>query len=410
MIKNFYAPPQASPILGPGPSSSSASPAHAPRAQPSQARPSPRKRKLQPRSDPFVLDSSDDEPLAAATASARPPLPQPTHAPSPPVAAYSGEHAPMEVDSDARLSSDQPVSPVISNSSLLLSPRPWKGKGREIVDSEAPVSPKEESVPSDADSVADLPQLGQSASHDGGHATDPVVRSRRSTQYQGSFAPVKKRRTRTAAKSSGVRPAAAPGAPAVEPEESVPVEWITVPPFVSRDHEVTDEQKVAFYRRQASLLPSERMIVGPVFRGEFDEDLHTYILHYEEAQKLINTDNPNPENRVDRSAYTLQFQRMVTEADQAELHKPGQLRICPRDGDVVNRSPPFEFIYTNRVVYTGNFLPVQPNGCGCIGDCADPRNLEGCACRARQTLASKSRRGGEVRAGWTGFAYDSEGM
>lgn len=73
-------------------------------------------------------------------------------------------------------------------------------------------------------------------------------------------------------------------------------------------------------------------------------------------------------------------------------------------------SPEFELCYTNRVIYAEGIVPDQAPGCGCIGDCGNPENRAGCACRKRQIAASTTRKGGAPRSGHQDFAYDANGI
>jgi hypothetical protein len=71
-------------------------------------------------------------------------------------------------------------------------------------------------------------------------------------------------------------------------------------------------------------------------------------------------------------------------------------------------SPPFEFRYTNRIIYADGIVPVQSPGCGCDGDCDAPENKGSCACLKRQIEASRKRLG-DVRSGNLDFAWRADG-
>lgn len=78
-------------------------------------------------------------------------------------------------------------------------------------------------------------------------------------------------------------------------------------------------------------------------------------------------------------------------------------------------TPPFEFFYTNRVVYSENLpLPHQSPGCDCNGVCSNAADST-CACRKRQIKAStfiEAIHGDkhEPRSNNRGFSYTEDGL
>lgn len=181
---------------------------------------------------------------------------------------------------------------------------------------------------------------------------------------------------------------------------------IVLPPWVGEDHLFNKERKEAVVSTQAKLAPNERSLCGPKLPGEFveDEELLNYIHVYEDSQIRLGT------AKFSRLPYTRMFQEMVMDANRKELNGSGRIRVIPQPANLIHRSPPFEFHYTNRTIYAGDFLPVKPEGCGCVGNCADPANFAGCACRKRQEVANQTRKYGTKRSRRSDFAYNEEGM
>lgn len=100
------------------------------------------------------------------------------------------------------------------------------------------------------------------------------------------------------------------------------------------------------------------------------------------------------------------FQSMIDEV-LAHNRGTGTVTICANpDGPY---SPPFEFNWTDRVIYPPSILPVPPPSCYCIGACSNALNST-CACWHRQTEMSRTRYMGVERSNLKGFAYDSRGL
>lgn len=86
----------------------------------------------------------------------------------------------------------------------------------------------------------------------------------------------------------------------------------------------------------------------------------------------------------------------------------GTVTVCSRPEGPF--SPPFEFVYTNRVVYPPSVLPVPSPSCNCIGACSNALDSP-CACRKHQTeIMSRTRYMGVERSDIKGFAYDRNGI
>lgn len=167
-----------------------------------------------------------------------------------------------------------------------------------------------------------------------------------------------------------------------------------------------------FKLEQQLLPPHQRQIGGPTY-DLYDEFPRFLQEHVQRSEKLWRKAHPDGASPL-RNGYKTLYEHMVYEANSKEFPRDLQpsIRICPLESAKPTdwSSPPFEICYTNRVVYVDGILPKQAPGCGCIGDCGDPRNRGGCACRKRQIMASKRRAGGAVRSEHQDFAYDSNGI
>jgi hypothetical protein len=123
--------------------------------------------------------------------------------------------------------------------------------------------------------------------------------------------------------------------------------------------------------------------------------------------------HPNGEPPL-RDQYKTLYEQMIFDANRKEfpLGEQPSIRVIPMANAKPTdySSPEFEICYTNRVIYADGIVPDQAPGCGCKGDCGNPENRAGCACRKRQILASKTRKGGYTRSGIQDFAYDANGI
>ncbi|KAI5474193.1 histone-lysine N-methyltransferase, partial [Pseudohyphozyma bogoriensis] len=158
-----------------------------------------------------------------------------------------------------------------------------------------------------------------------------------------------------------------------------------------------------------------RKIAGPTFPPDFPPEFDTSMLQHvamtEDIQTFIQNRNQSP-----NPIHTLAFEDMVRVAISEELPPTTRPRptftLVPKDPSDPNYrpAPPFEFVYTNRVVYTEGIAPEQAKGCDCDDNCGDPEFADSCACRKRQTRASSSRVGGTPRSDHEGFAYGANGV
>ena len=275
-----------------------------------------------------------------------------------------------------------------------------KGKAREV--------PASYSLPGPASAAPRLTRTSLSRSTH--QSAEPGRRPKRiATQVtKGHYDDRKRYRRLNSQPSTAPKPRPKKQQPSSGPGHDSEPDWdtIVVPPFRRRDHEFTPEKKLEFLSRQNTVKPNQRSLSGPLFPGEFEQvdDLIGYFQLYEEQQKRQN------KGKVDKSLYTNAFEQMIKDVNQQELNGNARIRIVPQPSNLTNTSPPFEFIYTNRIVYSGKYLPVEPEGCACIGNCGEPPNFASCFCRKRQEMVYTSRRGGEKRSHAKGFAYDKNGM
>ncbi|GAA5962181.1 hypothetical protein JCM3765_003889 [Sporobolomyces pararoseus] len=174
--------------------------------------------------------------------------------------------------------------------------------------------------------------------------------------------------------------------------------------------EETDEE---FFKRQQRLLPSHlRQIAGPSYdlHEEFPQTIQKSVADRERNWKKVHPHGKPPL----RDGYKILYEEMIQDANSKEF-APGErplIRVIPlkKSKPTDYSSPEFELCYTNRVIYAEGIAPDQAPGCGCEGDCGNPENRAGCACRKRQIAASTTRVGGAPRSGHQDFAYDANGI
>lgn len=153
-----------------------------------------------------------------------------------------------------------------------------------------------------------------------------------------------------------------------------------------------------------------RSITGPSYdrKEEFYEQAAIVTDRKRIQKKLAMLD---PDRSSGSKHDTELYEAMIAESLASEIpcdpRDLPRIRICPQ-GDQPPFSPPFEFIYTNRVIYDDAIFPVQAPGCGCVGNCATSLK---CACRLRQKIRSMRKKPNrEERSGVKGFAYTAEGL
>ncbi|GJN89445.1 hypothetical protein Rhopal_002431-T1 [Rhodotorula paludigena] len=173
------------------------------------------------------------------------------------------------------------------------------------------------------------------------------------------------------------------------------------------------EARIKQFKLEQRLAPSwTRQIAGPSYdiKEEFSTEIQDAVNKRERAwRKSRPTEHPL------RDAYKGLFEQMVFEASLQEYppslpdFRP-KIRIVP-PVDLPPQywsSPPFEFTYTNRVVYSDGIVPKQAPGCSCKGNCGSPDNRFKCECRNRQIQASRTRPNGGPRSNHDDFAYDDQ--
>ncbi|GAA5870959.1 hypothetical protein JCM3774_003489 [Rhodotorula dairenensis] len=166
-----------------------------------------------------------------------------------------------------------------------------------------------------------------------------------------------------------------------------------------------------FKRQQKLEHPWERLIAGPSydFLDEFSTDIQDTVNRREAKWAKL-----HPDTLPIRTSYRVMFEQMILEALSDEYGPANsdwrpQIRVCPpRDlPPEAMPCPPFDFIYTNRVVYDDDIVPVQAPGCGCEGDCDSPANRKTCSCLARQIKVCETKT--TDRSNHQDFAYDRTG-
>jgi len=168
-----------------------------------------------------------------------------------------------------------------------------------------------------------------------------------------------------------------------------------------------------FKLEQQLLPPHQRQIGGPTYdlNDEFSRAIQEHVQY--NCEQAWKKKHPHGESPL-RDGYKGLYEHIIYEANSKEFPRGLQpsIRICPlKSAKPFDwSSPPFEICYTNRVVYVDGIVPKQAPGCGCVGNCGDPRNRGGCACRKRQIMASKQRAGGAERSEHQDFAYDANGI
>ncbi|KAI5476201.1 histone-lysine N-methyltransferase [Pseudohyphozyma bogoriensis] len=167
--------------------------------------------------------------------------------------------------------------------------------------------------------------------------------------------------------------------------------------FISEDDAkpVDPALVLSYQKHQGTLRTWQRSLVGPTWTGEFSDGLKQQIARQPELQ-----------NSPD---YTQMFQHMIDLTNAEESPGGPKVHICPPTHGNGPYAPPAELIWTRRVNYPQTVLPRQAPGCGCVGNCGDPRNRKTCECLKRQIAAFRSRNGDD-RSNRKDFAYDKKGL
>lgn len=166
---------------------------------------------------------------------------------------------------------------------------------------------------------------------------------------------------------------------------------------------------------QRAIRSPWRQIAGPSFAGEHQEiednvrQIQLRDRRFKWAHGEAPTLFPDPDD-------TALLENIIAESNLAHLPRaPGDLprvRIVPTSDGLPPYTPPWEFVYSHRVIYPPDLPPTQAPGCGCQGDCGSAENEASCACRLRQQGASTIKtllHDPTLRSGITGFAYTKDG-
>ena len=157
-----------------------------------------------------------------------------------------------------------------------------------------------------------------------------------------------------------------------------------------------------------------RKIAGPSFPSEFQETLDLVRLL---RDRNLRFSMLNDGDTLEDPADTRIYEELIAQANFAEM--PGdpadlpRVRVIPSIADEPPFSPPWELCYTNRIVYSGRFVPEQSPGCGCDGNCGSAENIGTCKCRRRQERACMPKnqlRDPYPRSSSRGFAYTPNGL
>ncbi|KAK4053161.1 hypothetical protein OIV83_001896 [Microbotryomycetes sp. JL201] len=179
-----------------------------------------------------------------------------------------------------------------------------------------------------------------------------------------------------------------------------------------------DIQKLVedFVREEQFKRPYERRLTGPALQGEFEET-QSILDHMRISKRKFERINKKVE--FSHPSHRFTYEQMINDALSNEVSptdaygndiEPPHIRIVPLENGLPPFSPPFEFVYTNRVVY-GAGIPLQQSpGCECQGDCGSKLNSARCACRIRQQFSSKRKPVNEeaVRSNGKQFAYTTD--
>ncbi|GAA6017260.1 hypothetical protein JCM10207_003666 [Rhodosporidiobolus poonsookiae] len=172
-----------------------------------------------------------------------------------------------------------------------------------------------------------------------------------------------------------------------------------------------------FKNAQRRLPPWARQIAGPSF--DWAAELRWEIPH-DITSREERAREQGSEHTLTRYRYKDLFEEMIREATtedypaNAQARRP-KIRVIPADDlpPEAWSSPPFEFIYTNRVVYADGIVPEQAPGCDCEGDCNSPKNRATCRCLKRQIQATTTRSDvdhGLHRSEIKDFAWSAKGV
>ncbi|SCV67191.1 BQ2448_5837 [Microbotryum intermedium] len=181
---------------------------------------------------------------------------------------------------------------------------------------------------------------------------------------------------------------------------------------VNEEMDSLQERCKKFVLMESARPAKGRQILGPELEDEKNSDVRATLIQVVlnarafEMQTGEKADN-NP--RYDTSSHTLLFESLIADVNSYELSAPCRIRVIPPVDGGKPHSPPFEFVYTNRVILPQGSAPEAPSACDCEGNCGDAANLERCACRKRQREASRTIGAENERSGHNSFAWESDG-
>ncbi|KAM0792576.1 hypothetical protein ACM66B_005238 [Microbotryomycetes sp. NB124-2] len=186
---------------------------------------------------------------------------------------------------------------------------------------------------------------------------------------------------------------------------------------VEKDDDEAGRQIKQIKREERRKRAHERKLTGPAFENEF-QDTQEILDHMRVSQRKFERFNQGQEFSHPSHHYT--YEQMINDALSNEVSptdehgndvEPPHIRVVPLEDGRPPFSPPFEFIYTNRIVYAPGVVPQQSPGCDCQGDCGSKLNSPTCACRIRQQFASKRKpvQDHAKRSNRSNFAYTSDG-
>ncbi|KAK4703842.1 hypothetical protein P7C70_g2373, partial [Phenoliferia sp. Uapishka_3] len=175
-----------------------------------------------------------------------------------------------------------------------------------------------------------------------------------------------------------------------------------VPVSVEETRRLVDEWKLA----EAECRPVDRRLTGPALPKEFLSDTQDMV-NRSKVRRAANGEGGGNSHHVHDPSWTTTFESMIYERNTEEvpLKARATVKICPPENGEPPYAPPFEFFYTNRVVYDKDILPVQSAGCDCEGDCKESKK---CSCRQRQESSCRSNdtKDSHSHSNHKGFAYD----
>ncbi|SCZ96131.1 BZ3500_MvSof-1268-A1-R1_Chr8-1g10025 [Microbotryum saponariae] len=181
---------------------------------------------------------------------------------------------------------------------------------------------------------------------------------------------------------------------------------------VNEEIDSLQERFEKFVLLESARPPKERQILGPELEDEKKSDVRATLIQLilnARAFEMQTGEKADKNPRYDTSSHTLLFESLIADVNSSELSAPCRIRVIPPVDGGKPHSPPFEFVYTNRVILPQGSAPEAPSSCDCEGNCGDPANLKRCACRQRQREASRTIGTENERSGHDSFAWEPDG-